>query len=40
MPFKDKGTRNAYFRAYYKRHPELKEYHRKKEREYYWRKKK
>ena len=39
MPFKDKEKNNTYFRNYYKSHPELREYHRKKEFEYYWRNK-
>jgi hypothetical protein len=39
MPIKDKDKKNAYFRKYYKNHPELKEYHRKKAMEYYKRNK-
>jgi hypothetical protein len=39
MPFKSKERRNEYFRDYYARHPELKDYHRIKEQEYYKKKK-
>jgi hypothetical protein len=39
MPIMDKEKRNKYFRDYYKNHPELKEYHRKKSMEYYWKEK-
>lgn len=40
MVIKDIEKRKQYHRDYYKNHPELKEYHRKKELEYYWKRKK
>jgi hypothetical protein len=39
MPIKSREGRNAWFRKYYHAHPELREYHRKKQFEYYWRNK-